>query len=170
MLLQLETPYTQHHVGIIEYDTTPRAKEGPMLKYKKSRNIDEIEVILDGRQLIITKPSVGRVMYFVVEYIDTLKYMPSHFDVDKMTAGVLSNLIIQSFCDIFRDGSMEMDSDVRQIYERITKLTQHMLDSIEELVTSHNTLSEEKLKEVAKTFVPAALIKLQNGLFNDLVV
>ena len=136
-----------------------------MLKYAKSRKQDALDITIDGKKLEVHEPGVRRMMNCVLEYVDTLKYIPRHLDLNKQTAGSISKIIVQSFSDIFRGYNGE---PARSVYEHVSALTQNMITQIQDILSQSSIVPRDKFQETCKIFIPAALLKLQNDLFTDL--
>lgn len=139
-----------------------------MLKYRKSRQVDALDIIIDGMKVTAQTPNMRSVLYYIIEYIDTVKFIPRYLNLKPEIDKTISNIIVQSFADLFRN-VVTIDAEPARIIDEVARITNSvMIPKLREQIAINAVISETRITEACQTFIPAALLKLRTSLHADL--
>jgi hypothetical protein len=139
-----------------------------MLKYKKSRQPDKLDIIIDGMKVMPKSPAIQLVAYHLVEYIDTVRFIPKHLNLNQHAEQLVSNVIVQSFAELFKK-IVSLDWKPMRIVDEVALLTStQMLPKMHAILHQNTVATPEQIQEACQLFIPPALLKLRSSLGADL--
>lgn len=139
-----------------------------MLKYKKSRQPENLDIIIDGMKIMPRSPAIQVVAYHLVEYIDTIKFIPRHLNLNQHTEQLASNVIVQSYAGLFKK-LITLDWKPARIIDEVAELTSNeMLPKLTQLLKQNTVSTPDQIQEACQLFIPPALLKLRSSLGADL--